>query len=136
MTVNFVQINLNKSKKALDNFYSFLVRNPNTVGILNEPYTYKGITPKHRDFNIFGPHPAGRAAIIAPKHLPILAVSHLSSADYTVVLLETENRSQFIFLHLHIIIGLITCKQMHFMQNLAFMQSSSEIKAQEKWYNE
>ena len=87
MTVNFVQINLNKSKKALDNFYSFLVRNPNTVGILNEPYTYKGITPKHRDFNIFG---EGRAIIVAPKHFPVLACSELSSEDYTVVILKTD----------------------------------------------
>ena len=93
MTVNFVQINLNKSKKALDNFYSFLVRNPNTVGILNEPYTYKGITPKHRDFNIFG---EGRAIIVVPKHFPVLACAELSCEDYTVVILKTDQSQQFL----------------------------------------
>ena len=96
MAFSVIQINLNKSRKSLDNLYSYLVRNPNTIGIVQEIYNFKGVIPRHRDFNIFGTHPAGRAAIIAPKHLPILAVSHLSSADYTVVLLETENRSQFI----------------------------------------
>ena len=93
MSVNIVQINLNKSKKALDNFYSFLVRNPRTVGILNEPYSYRGIIPKHKDFSIFG---VGRAVIVAPKHFSVLACAELSSHDYTVVILKTEQSEQFL----------------------------------------
>ena len=76
MTVNLVQINLQKSKQALNNFYSFLVRNPNTLGIIQEPYSYNGKIPKNREISIFG-NQAGRAVLFAPKHIPIFACSEM-----------------------------------------------------------
>ena len=94
MTISVIQINLNRPRKSLDNFYSYLVRNPNTLGLVQEAYKYKGIIPRHKDSNIFGDQ-AGRAAIIAPKHFPILVVSQLCSPDYTVVQMVMENKSQF-----------------------------------------
>ena len=95
MTVNLVQINLQKSKQALNNFYSFLVRNPNTLGIVQEPYSYHGKIPKNREISIFG-NQAGRAVLFAPKHIPIFACSEMCFEDHTVVLLKTEKVTQFI----------------------------------------
>ena len=95
MNLNIVQINLQKSKLSLENFYSYLVQNPLTLGLVQEPYSYGGIIPKHRDFNIFGTQ-SGRAVIIAPIHLPIFACNELTSIDYTVVILKNGNMSQFL----------------------------------------
>ena len=95
MNLNIVQINLQKSKLSLENFYSYLVQNPLTLGLVQEPYSYGGIIPKHRDFNIFGTQ-SGRAVIIAPIHLPIFACNELTSKDYTVVILKNGNMSQFL----------------------------------------
>ena len=54
MNINIIQINLQKSKVALDNFYSYLVHNPFSLGLVQEPYSYSGKIPRHKDFNIFG----------------------------------------------------------------------------------
>ena len=40
MAISVIQINLNKSRKSLDNLYSYLVRNPNTIGIVQEIYNF------------------------------------------------------------------------------------------------
>ena len=96
MNITIVQINLQKSKLALDMFYSYLVHNPFTLGLVQEPYSYSGKIPRHRDFNIFGTQQGGRAVVIAPKHMPIYACNELSSKDYTVVLFKNGNLSQFL----------------------------------------
>ena len=96
MNINIIQINLQKSKVALDNFYSYLVHNPFSLGLVQEPYSYSGKIPRHKDFNIFGTQQGGRAVIIAPKHMPIFACNELSNKDYTVVLFKNGNLSQFL----------------------------------------
>ena len=91
-----IQINLNRSKQALENLYCFLVKNPGTVALIQEPYTYKGKIPCHPDFRIFGTQEYARAAIICPKHFSILALHQLTSRDYSVVLLKIGELSQYL----------------------------------------
>ena len=94
MVLSVIQINGARSKKCMDYVYSYLVDNLNTIALVQEAYKYRGNIPRHKDFNIIG-STTGRAVIIYPKHLPILLCNELSSSDYTVGVMQTENGHQF-----------------------------------------
>ena len=79
-----IQINLNKCKNATEQIFSYLVRNHPCVGLIQEPYSFRGKFPSHKGFKIYGVENS-RAICIVPNMMPVFMNHHLSNKDHTVV---------------------------------------------------
>ena len=105
-----LQINLRKSRQALDHLISQLAKDPFTVALCQEIYYYKGRAPIPKGYILYGTENS-RAAIIAPSSLPIFINHELSTNDCTVCSLDIDNGKSQIFLasiYLDILLNCIT----------------------------
>ena len=91
-----LQINLRKSRQALDHLISQLAKDPFTVALCQEIYYYKGRAPIPKGYILYGTENS-RAAIIAPSSLPIFINHELSTNDCTVCSLDIDNGKSQIF---------------------------------------
>ena len=94
--ISVKQVNCNKSKLCNIELCNILRKETSSILLLSEPYWYKKRIPGLPKGYVNLGVPCGRASIVAPIFMNLVLLTHISSSDFTVALLQQGNNKIYL----------------------------------------